>query len=139
MMYKIAVIFNFKHIDYGVDTDIVYTHEEAVRLVSLIRSKGGYAELYPEIYSHVKVSFDEAYKIAQKHYDKIRKTNPDNYGELTIGVHTPVYYSFHCRDFDKEKMGMTPGLWVVDIDKLDGHALTSAEVKEYRKLNYSFL
>ncbi|XZF16360.1 hypothetical protein ACTHGU_09485 [Chitinophagaceae bacterium MMS25-I14] len=139
MMYKIEILFNSQNIDYNVDTTRAYAHDDAVQLVSSIRSKGGKAELYPEIYSEAKISFDEAYKIARNHFDLVKSNNPDNYGELTAGTHTPVYYSFYCRDYEKEKMGMSPGIWSIALDKLDGRVLTSAEVKEYRKLNYSFL
>lgn len=136
--YKIANISypneNFENIDLGSSFSFV----EAVSIVKNMRKNNLKAELYPEEYSIPLIKEDEAYLIALEEYNKIKYLNPDNYGELNRGGSTFIYYSFYCRDYEKEAQGMTPGYYSISIDKLDGHKLSSDEIKNYSKLNYSF-
>jgi len=115
-----------------------YPLEEAIEIVRIIRSQNNFAELYPDVYARPTIGEDEAMGVALKEYQKYTSSNPDNYGELTVGAHKPIYYSFYCRDFQKEEDGMSPGRLSFRVDKLSGKLLTSAEVKAYSKLNYSF-
>lgn len=134
-------IINISHLNGGfenIDLSASYSFFEAVNIVKQMREDGLKAEFYPEEYAHTTISEDQAFLITLKKYDEIKSLNPDNYGELHRGGSTPVYYSFYCRDYEKEAQGMTPGHYTITIDKLDGHLLSSDEIKSYSKLNYSF-
>lgn len=135
-MYKI--IFHKNNKEYSIDLDKSYSLEEAIQNVKEIRKSGNSAELFPEQYSIPKVTEEQAWDIALSVYNEYHIANPNNYGELTIGLHTPIYYCFYCRDFEKEEEGMSPGRLFIRIDKLSGKKLSKEEIREYDKLNYSF-
>lgn len=137
-MYKIVVLFNKGNQVYNIDFNRSYSLYEAVHLVKRIRASGSSAELFAEEYAIPLVSENQAWDIAASEYNKVRGARPYSYGDLVMGVHTPVYYSFYCRDFEKEAAGMSPGRKLFRIDKLTGKLLSNEDAKAYSKLNYSF-
>lgn len=137
-MYKIAILFNYKGIDYGVDINIQYSKEKAIELVASIRKRGGNAEMYPEIYSTPKITKEEAFDIAMRDYLVAKMLKPDNYGELKEGVHSPIYFDFYCSDDEQIKAGKAPGKLFFRIDKITGKKLSKEQLKEYNWLNYGF-
>lgn len=137
-MYKIAL--KFKQADKLPDFDInqSYSYEDAKKILIGIRALNEYAEMYPEEYANPKISEMQAMEMALAEYNEVKARRPENYGEFTTGVHTPIYYSFYCRDFEKEEEGMAPGRLGFMIDKLSGKKVSRSEEREYRRINYSF-
>lgn len=137
-MYKIKIIFNKNNKEYNIDFNKSYSLEEAIERVKEIRLSGSSAELFPEEYSIPKITEEQAWNIALSIYNENTSIKPNNFGELTKGIHNPIYYCFYCRDFEKENDGMAPGRLFIRIDKLNGKNISKEKIKEYDKLNYSF-
>jgi hypothetical protein len=135
-MYKIQILS--KAFDTDIDLNKSYDFAEAVKNVKTLRSKGLQAELYPEQYSGNVIPESSAFALAEKIYQTAKTSKPNNYGELSKGNGSPVFYNFYCRDYEKEANGLAPGHFTILIDKLSGKVLSKEEFMEYQKLNYSF-
>lgn len=138
-MYKIAIIFNKKNIDFDFDLSLSYPKDKAIEIVKKIRSLGGHAELYPEKYNIPHITEENAYLIAFDEYNNAKLKQPNNFGELVKSERFhPMWYIFYARDYQKEEDGMTPGLLTIRVDKLSGGLISWEEDRQYRLLNDSF-
>lgn len=138
MKYKIAYLSSTSVNNGNIDINLSYSLEDARSIVKELRMNNQQAELYPEEYAAPQINEKQAREIATREYQNAENLHPGNYGSLNFRDSTPIYYTFYCRDYQKEAAGMTPGYYTIMIDKLDGHILSKEEFREYRKLNYSF-
>jgi hypothetical protein len=111
------------------------TLPETRRFLKALRDAGGGAVIVPVRYREPRITRDAARTLAQQQAQDLRARTDRIYGELQDATDDRLWWSFFVPDIAAQFARMIPGGRFINIDKVDGHAVTSAEIMAWAKLS----
>jgi len=105
--------------------------EEAKKMAELLDLAGGAGLVVPAIYRAPLISQASARQIAEARLSELRHERGDVFGPLEDGHEQDMWWRFLAVHLPSQAEEREPGCVYIDVDKVDGHIKTRADVDEY--------
>lgn len=99
-----------------------------------IRAAGGNGILMPIRYRTLRVTKEEARRIALNALERVKSETGNTYGELSEAHDEFLWWAFTADNFDAQTAGVIPGVLSIGVDKVDGHVRTEEELYAWASL-----